>query len=483
MTDVDVLIVGAGTAGIPCALEALAAGARVLLVDKADRVGGTLHLSGGHMSAAGTRRQRERGVVDDPADHLVDVERISRGAGRRDLIGLAVREAPGTVDWLDALGFPFDPVTPRIVYGHEPYGVPRTYYGPQEGRSILAVLEPLLAPHLATGQLQLWLSSPVLALTTDPSRVVTGADVRRSDGHTERVRAAATVLATGGYGADAALFAELDRAPLVTAASPTSTGDGLRLARELGAGLAGQGCFLPTFGGLPDPEDPGRARWHDRPLLVATERPPWEVYVDRDGARFVREDSPSIDHKERALARLPDLTFWTVFDARALRESRPMVVGWEPEDLDARAGVRVGVHRADSLEGLARAAGIDPAGLAGTVRDYNYGVAAGRDYLGRSHLPAPIAEPPFYALENHGVTLITFVGVDVDEQLRVRSADGEVVAGLWAAGEVLGAAATSGNSFCGGMLVTPALAFGRFLGRRLGAEVRLTQERSAPSFS
>ncbi|MDD9371933.1 MAG: FAD-dependent oxidoreductase, partial [Acidimicrobiales bacterium] len=61
MPDYDILVVGAGTAGIPCAIEASERGARVLLVDKADRVGGALHVSGGHMTGAGTRRQRERG--------------------------------------------------------------------------------------------------------------------------------------------------------------------------------------------------------------------------------------------------------------------------------------------------------------------------------------------------------------------------------------------------------------------------------------
>ena len=59
--DYDLIVVGAGTAGIPCAIEAAEAGARVLLIEKAAEVGGTLHVSGGHLSAAGARRQRERG--------------------------------------------------------------------------------------------------------------------------------------------------------------------------------------------------------------------------------------------------------------------------------------------------------------------------------------------------------------------------------------------------------------------------------------
>ena len=70
------------------------------------------------------------------------------------------------------------------------------------------------------------------------------------------VRAGAVVLATGGYGADPELFAELDGAPLVSAAAPTSTGDGMHLGRSVGAALQGAGTYLPSFGGMPDAQTP-----------------------------------------------------------------------------------------------------------------------------------------------------------------------------------------------------------------------------------
>lgn len=465
----DLIVAGAGTAGLPCALAAAECGARVLLVEKATDIGGTLHVSGGHLSAGGSRRQRERGIADTPDAHYADVMRICGGTARPDLVRLAVDLAPATVDWLDAHGFAFADTCPRIVYGHEPYQVARTVYGVDEARSILVVQRALLAPHLASGAVELRLASPVRALLFEDGRVV-GVEVERAGG-ARPARGAAVVLATGGYGAAPDLFAELDQRPLVTAARETSTGDGLRLARRLGAGLAGRGSFLPTFGGLPHPDDPGRAQWQDWPLLVATERPPWEIYVDRHGRRFVAEDEESIDRKERELARLDDLTFYTVFDDRAVDESPNIVVGWSPADLRARAGARDGISVADTLVDLAVVAGIEPGGLLATVARYNQAVAAGRDpEFGRRYLPAPIARPPFYALRNHGITLITFAGVDVDSELRVRRADGTVIPGLYAIGEVIGAAATTGHAFCGGMLITPALSFGRLLGARLAPQ-------------
>lgn len=470
----DLVVVGAGTGGIPCAVEAAARGARVLLVEKDSRIGGTLHISGGHMSAGGTRRQRERGIEDSVAAHLADIDRISGGTARPDLAALAARHAPGTVDWLDDHGFDFAPESPRLVYGHEPYGVPRTYYGRDAGLSILAVLRRLLDEQIAAGRVELWLGSPAIGLGERPGRMP-DVTVLRDGADEVAVAAPAVVLATGGFASDKALFEEIEGTTLVSAAYRTSTGDGLVIAREAGAGVGGRGRYLPTFGGLPHPTAPGRAYPGDRPLLTAAERLPWEIYVDRAGRRFVAEDERSIDRKERALAASTDGSFWTVFDDRARLCSVPMVVGWSPADVLAKAGTRTGVHTAGDLAGLAALAGIDPGGLSATVDRYNAAVAAGRDAeFGRTHLPAPIAEPPFFAIENHGITLITFAGVDVDGDLRVRRADGTVMDGVHAIGELIGAAATCGNSFCGGMLITPALAFGRLLGRRLAPTCRDT---------
>lgn len=462
----DVLVVGAGPAGLSVALEAASGGARVLVVEKDGRVGGTLHLSGGHLAAGGTSRQRERGIEDSPEAHLEDIRRISRGTARDDLISIVATHAPETIEWLAARGFAFAPETPRVVHGHEPYRTPRTYYGADEGASILAVLQA----DLAGSTVEVWTRTPVTGLILDGDAVV-GVEVVR-DGAEVEVRACSVVLATGGYGAEPELFEELEGAPLVSAAARTSTGDGLLLGRSVGAALQGAGTHLPSFGGLPDPVSPMRANWADRQVLTS-ERPPVEIYVDRDGRRWVAEDEPSIDAKERALVAIPAQTFWTVFDDAALSAAvgpAAMVVGRDPDDVRAMANTRPGVHAAGSLPELAALAGISADGLVETVSRYNSHVAAQADPdFGRRHLPAPVSAAPFYAIRNHAVTLVTFQGLDIDASCAVRSESGTVIPGLYAVGEVIGAGATCGNSFCSGMLLTPALALGRLLGARLAA--------------
>lgn len=467
--DIDVIVVGAGAAGLACALHAAKAGARVLVLEKDRRIGGTLHLSGGHLAAAGTPEQAAVGIEDSPQRHLQDIERISGGSARTDLVTQVVEHAADTLSWLNAAGFRNAPGTPRTVYGHEPYRTPRTVYGVDEGASILAALTRELDQH--QDHLTLVTAAPVSGLVLEADRVVwVEAWV---DGREQVLRSGAVVVATGGYGADPELFAELEGAPLVSAAARTSTGDGLHLGLAVGAALQGQGSYLSTFGGLPDPTNPGRANWHDR-LLLTSERAPVEIYVDRHGARWVAEDEPSIDEKERALVHLDQQTFWVVLDQdgmRATEHGPARWVGHTPAELSQAANHRVGVHAAETLSGLAALAGIDPAGLIDTVGRYNEAVALGRDEdFGRQYLPAPIARGPFYAIRNHAITLITFTGLDIDAQCAVRSEQGEAIAGLYAVGEVIGAGATCGNSFCSGMLLTPALTLGRLLGTRLGHE-------------
>lgn len=126
----DAVVVGAGTAGMAFAIAAADRGLRVVAVEKADRVGGTLHVTGGAMSAAGTRRQRECGVEDSPEDHFEEVMKIGDGAADPDLVRMAVEEAPHTVDWLDDHGFPFAADAPGTQRSHEPYSTPREYWAP-----------------------------------------------------------------------------------------------------------------------------------------------------------------------------------------------------------------------------------------------------------------------------------------------------------------------------------------------------------------
>ena len=130
----DLIVVGGGNAGLPAAIFAAQRGARVLIVEAAGVLGGTLHLSSAQMSAAGTQLQKSKGIEDSPQSHYDDIMRISKGTADPDMVRLAVFNAAETFDWLmdrDLDVYPEHPVTGTT---HEPYSHARYAWGKQFGR-------------------------------------------------------------------------------------------------------------------------------------------------------------------------------------------------------------------------------------------------------------------------------------------------------------------------------------------------------------
>ena len=466
----DMVVVGAGTAGLPAAVFAAERGLRVLVVEKSRRVGGTLLISGGQMSGAGTRHQQRHGVDDTPEEHFRDVMAFSEGRADPDLVRLATDNAADTIDWLDELGFEFSPDCPaaRFNHRHHPYSKARMHWGTNAGDSIAEVIIPELESAVAGGAVEVMPSTSLVGLDHGAG-AVHGVRIEGPDGLQEH-GAGAVVLAAGGYTANPVLFEELSSGRLVSPGLPTATGDAHRIAAELGGRLRGGAHWLPVFGGIEDPEAPHRTVHKDYwAVLTPQIRPPWEVYVNRSGRRFVSEEEGDEVVRGRALRAQEEQVFWVVFDEAVLREAPDLLPAWGADGVRARAGGKPPVMVADTIEGLAAAAGIDPDGLAATVAGYNAAVSGAPDELGRRHLPLPIAEPPFYAVENHGTTLPTPAGVAVDGGLRVLTAEGRPMGGLYAAGEILGSAAFSGSGAAAGMNVTPAMTFGRLLGSSLGS--------------
>lgn len=465
-TAYDLIIVGAGTAGLPAAIFASRRGGRVLLLDAAPVIGGTLHFSTGQMSAAGTRLQRSLGIDDSADAHFDDVMRISQGSANPEIVRLAVDQAGPTLDWLMEAGLEPMPGHPVMGLGHEFYSQRRYYWGANGGRSILEVLARQLEAERANGRIDLLLDSPVTALLRSDAGAIEG--VRAMRGGTEQVhRGRQVLLASGGYASNPAMWEELDGyRQHIDAAYPFSRGDGLRLARSVGGYLRGRSMYLTSFGAiLADESSPAALRagfetWPGR-------RAPWEIYVNARGERFVREDEPSVHQRELALLPQPEQRFWIVFDERMLAAAPPGIKDWTREDIREAAAAQSVFYTADSLAALARRAGIDAQGLEYTVRRYNEGVASGRDPWGRKHLPAQIAQGPYYAIRMQGFAITSNVGIAVDARLRVIDIRGEPIPGLHAAGEALGHSQTSGKAYVGGMSVTPALSFGRLLGQTL----------------
>lgn len=466
----DVIVVGAGNSGLPTAIFAARRGASVLMIEAAERIGGSLLLSSGQMSAGGTRFQRSLGIEDSPQAHFDDVMRISGGTANPEFVRLAVENAPAMVDWLFEAGFTARAEHPVMGSGgHDPYTVRRYFWGENGGISILRVLEKELQPALDAGRVHVLLQTRATSLLQRRAGgAVEGVVATGPDGSVLEFRGRSVVLTSGGYGSNSEMFERIEGVrDYADTVYSYSQGAGITMGLAAGGWLRGAELRQPLFNAvLADDAVPSRVLV--RLVTDPSQRPAWEIFVNARGERFVREDEPTFDAKEKALKRQPQERCWVVLD-EAIRQAMPTppTRGWSKDEFVEAFGSFPLFYKADSLAALAAAAGIDAAGLAAAVVDYNAGQALGRDRFGRQHLPLPLSKPPFYAVRMQGYYLVDSAGLAVDRSLRVLRRDGRPIRNLYAAGELIGMGTLQGSSYPGGMSVTPALTFGKLLGERI----------------
>ncbi|MAR78899.1 MAG: hypothetical protein CMM18_01570 [Rhodospirillaceae bacterium] len=463
----DVIIVGAGTAGIPAAIFAGQRGAKVLLLDAADKIGGTLHLTTGQMSAAGTALQKKLGINDNPKDHFDDVMRISENTADRDLVKLAVDNAADTFDWLMNNGFTPLKNHPVLGNAHEPYSERRYYWGPYAGISILEAMSPLLDEQIASGQVVISLKTKLKNLILNNKKII-GIDIEAEDGTKATIKGKNVILSTGGYSSNPELFRELSGPKLYwKGAYPYSRGEGLTLAKKIGGVLRGGENYLCGYGAI--------LKSFNYPTEITTRvishphiRLPWEIHVNIKGERFFQEDYDSVHIREKKLLEQKNLMSWVIFDEEINKKSPALLKDFSKEDTNSFFSNHPMFYIADDLGDLARKSGVEEEGLKKTISEYNYSIENNKpDPFGRIHRPLKIEKPPFYAICTHGVSITSTVGLTVNSQLNVIDAKKEPINNLFAAGEILGSGQTMGKCSAGGMMLTPALTFGKLLGQKL----------------
>lgn len=461
----DVLVVGFGCAGACAAHEAAAAGADVLVLERASGAGGTSSLSGGELYlGGGTALQRQSGVEDTPgamADFL------------RAALGPAVDEAKlqayvaGSVehyDWLVERGVPFTPG----VYD-DPSWMPPTDDGlmwlGERSWPFTKLATPAPRGHRpATGHFGGWLLMERLAaaarsagarevldttaerLVVDDGRVVGVVARQYGDARTYLARSA-VVLTTGGFVDHDGMLAA--HAPVLLGRDKISCGNedgsGIRMAQAAGAAVRHMAA--------------GQVGLHAVPAMMAR-----GIVVNRYGQRFVNEDTYPGRIGQAALFR-HELECWVVLDEQ----------GYEQVPEDERWGV-LPHHVTDTLEELEQLTGMPPGALVSTVALYNEAAARGEDpwFHKDARWLRPLA-PPYAAIDPHrsfrgpndspvgsGAAVFTLGGLATDVDGRVLDHDGAPVPGLLAAGRASSGLATWGY------ISGTSLGDGSFFGRRAG---------------
>lgn len=473
----DCIIIGAGTAGMACAIKAAERGLKVLIIEQSEEVGGTLHITAGHLSAGGTNRQDVMDIKDSVAEHWEDVLRISQNTADRYIAKKAVTLAPETINWLEELGYRFHEKAPLVIYGHEAYSKPRTYFGEadyfggpimQPGKAVLNALMPTFE-QLVTANKIIILTSHTLKQIQVEDNVVKNIEVQTGS-EIKKLTAKKYLLATGGYAANPDFFKKQHAGlRLISTARETSNATGIEAAINIGAIFHNAEKHIFTLGGIETSPGSGRANFWDAWARVSNshDRPPREIYINKEGLRFMNEHDLSVDQRERLVLQQTDQSFYVVFDEAALMAGSCVVIQWDCEKFKQEALKGDCCWVADTIDELAEKIHVDSKNLIASISQWNHSIASGEDILfNRSKLHYPVSEPPFYALKVNACSLISFGGIKVNESLQVMHQSGLPITNLYAAGEILGAGATSGNAFCGGMLLTPALSFGKWLGEQ-----------------
>jgi succinate dehydrogenase/fumarate reductase flavoprotein subunit len=426
----DLLVIGAGMAGLTAAACAASAGRTVMVVEVSGDVGGSARFAGYAWTAPDHATMDEQNPHGDPALTRAMIDRFD-----------------DAVQWIRSIGVEVGGAQPILSFGRG-HRFDTNHY--------VDTCRRLVLDH----------GGAVLVNTVTESLIfdadaVRGAVIRVGAGEPREVRAAATLLATGGFQGDPELLAEHvhpDAAAMALRSNPNSRGGGYRLAAGVGATTAGEnagfyGHLVPSGVELTDPSD-----FVDLSLYYSEHA----LLFDLGGERFV--DETLGDHlTTMALLDRPEARGLLIADARVHRDwmVASYVAGAVAVDKFAAASRRGGrVGMADSLgelEYLPEKWGYDGAAIAQAISRFNAAAEAGDTLVpGRRLDPSPLSEPPYYVVEAAPAITFPFHGIRIDDQARVLGADGAPVRGLLAAGSDVGG--LWNRAYAGG--IAAALVFG-----------------------
>ncbi len=452
--DADVAVIGAGGAGLTAAIAAAQCGAKVVVVEKIGLDGGSTNVSEGALNAVDPERQEKQGIEDSVPTHYAATWEGGHKTGTPELIGYLVHNALDSVKWLENLGVRFKDTIgsatgslgQRSHYPYTPSG--NTYI-----RS--------MSSWCASNGVTILHNCDATELIVEGG-AVTGVKAQHASGQEVTVNAKSVVVATGGFGANVEYRQEvntgvwadvvLDSTIGCTNINPCAQGEGLKLAEAAGAELIGLSdiqlhpCGTPGTGLMEDIRTSGRNR----------------IFVNENGERFVNEGAAR-DTLCKAIFAQPDSTYFVVVNKlRYPDTTTPDSNGATIENMVATGHVTA----ADTVEELAAATGMDAEKLQASIDTYNAVVAGtAEDELGfvaNNTADAQMTEGPWYACRKVPTVHHTMGGIHVNLDSQALDADGNAIAGLYAAGEVTGG--IHGENRLGGNAIADCVTFGRNAG-------------------
>ena len=469
--DADIIVVGAGIAGLAAALDAGRAGADVLVLD-ANSVGGGHAVKAGGFALVGTELQAKRGHTDAPEIAFADLMAWGEDADPewvRQYVELSDRDIH---DWLTGMGVKFN-----ILIGTPESQVPRFHFA--GGRAVKAVV-PMMQNALRMPNIRFLWNTRATGMLVDDQRVAGVVSENLRSGASTEFRAAAVILATGGFQSEMTMVRDNWRNDrpfpdrLLIGSGQFASGDGYRLAQQAGAAFVRMDHQVTFINGLPDP------RTADGSRALVTQNPA-AIWVNADGRRFVNEAASS-KVVEAALFEQDSATHWLIFDERGKKSFGVRDAPWlNPGTMNQEILLNPALTQsANSIEELAIAAGLPAQALITAVTRFNAQIESGEDRdfqrFGSgtdAKIPAPISQAPFYAMQLFPTTRKSMGGPAIDLNGHALDTEGQLIPGLYAAGELTGVAGINGSHGGSGTFLGPSLLTGRIAGRTAAADLGL----------
>lgn len=474
----DIVVIGAGGAGMTAAIEAADAGKKVIILEKSAMVGGNTTRSTGGMNAAETPEQEEvkfeesagiektlktveekypelselaatvkaqydeyvaggsKGYFDSKELFMLDTLVGGKNLNDKELVDALAENADEGIEWLASIGADLTSVGSfggaSVKRIHRPVN--------DEGKTISvgSYLVPIFEQTCKDKGVEILMETPAEELIVEDGAVV-GV---KAKGCT--VRAKAVILATGGFGANLEMVTgyKPDLKGFVSTNSPAITGDGIVMAEEVGAVTVDmeQIQIHPTV------------EQSTSSLITEGLRGDGAILVNAEGKRFIDEVGTRDVVSAAEVAQTGGFAYLIV--DQKMVDASSVIAGY------IKKGFTV---QGDTYEALAKEMQVDEAAFAETMEAWNKAVAAGKDEeFERTSFAEPLDTAPFYAIKVAPGVHHTMGGIKINNKAEVLNKDGSPIPGLFAAGEVTGG--VHGANRLGGNAVADIVVFGRIAG-------------------
>ena len=484
--DADVVVVGAGGAGMTAAITAAAEGKSVVILESQSMVGGNSVRATGGMNAGKTVYQDEnefgesagvektlKTAAEKYADNetitalaktvseqwaayqanptgyfdsveLMELDTMIGGKGINDpeLVETLCANSADAIDWLDEHGITLHNVSSfggaSVKRIHRPVNA--------EGKtvSVGSYMIPLLQENCEKAGVKMMLDTTATEILTDANGAAVGVKATGASGETVTVNAKAVVLATGGFGANLDMVVKYkpELKGFMTTNAPGIQGQGIEMAQAIGAATVDmdQIQIHPTV------------EANTAALITEGLRGDGAVLINEEGQRFIDEVGTRDVVSAAEIAQTGSYS-WLVVD-QAMADASSVIQGY------IKKGYTV---TGSTYEELGKAMGVDAAAFAETMEKWNGYVEAKNDPdFGRTSFANPLNTAPYYAVKVTAGVHHTMGGLKINANTEVLNEKGEVIPGLFAAGEVTGG--VHGANRLGGNAVADFTVFGRIAG-------------------